>query len=82
MVKIHEQITKETWTKYRLHNGDQYCLVGWLCRDGRLRCPARDVMTAILTLYPERKAYDLLSFNDHPDTTFDDVLRVLKVADV
>lgn len=36
----------------------------------------------IMTLYPGRMRHSLITFNDHPDTTFEDIQRVLKVADV
>ena len=76
--------------KNSLHAGDRHCLVGWLMLvhstwDQHVR-NIRNVGKAIEVLYPERvgvtgKAF-LAGFNDHPETTFEDVLRVLKVADV
>ena len=81
MPKIHEQITKETWTKYFLHSNYRRCLAGWLL--SRSIFDMSSVRAAIDVLYPERMETDgIIGFNDHPDTTFEDVLRVLKVADV
>ncbi len=64
-----------------------WCLMGMQYRLGR-RVESR-LAEAIVSLYPKRvnvyprKArYIVISFNDHPDTTVEDVIRVCKLADV
>ena len=90
MSKIHEQITEETWNKYELHVLDSSgkiqssCLVGWMYKQGyRVVRNIKEytvLLNAIEMLYPRFNG--ILSFNDALETTFDDVLRVLKVADL
>jgi hypothetical protein len=95
-MKLYETINEHNWTKGgpELWFNGRRCLVGHL---GSLYgYPHSEKITsalleAIETLYPGRadgyapnggmKPY-LFLFNDDPDTTLDDVLRVCKVADV
>lgn len=85
-MKIWEQITKDTWCKSALEDGNgRACLLGWLIRlkACTLKTDRVAVRNAILALFPDRAgSYGLVSFNNHVATTFEDVLRVLKIADV
>lgn len=90
--KIYERITAENWAKGDGANPPRYpkvCLVTemshlfgqtWAISPENTR-----LVEAIRALYPERNYhgdYFPHVFNDHPDTTVEDVLRVLKFADV
>jgi hypothetical protein len=82
-VKLYETITAENWHKGDLTNedGSKRCLMGHL-QDGHYNS-TRDVSNAIAALYPERgglRGGNIASFNDHLDTTLEDIIRVCKVA--
>ena len=81
MSKLYETITAENWIKGDFNDGQgRGCLLGH-----GILCPEPNaydrVLAAIRVLYPLRYG-SIPSFNDHPDTTLDDVLRVCKLADV
>ena len=93
MAKLFETLTAENWRKgYFSRWGKVGCLVFHLARipgsDGKM---TQDLLAAAGLLYPDRMESAratksgwarLGCFNDHPDTTLEDVLRVLKCADV
>lgn len=95
-MKIHETITRETWTKramardiigvpisFNEPEAVSWCLLGWLARFRVTLEERRVVDEAIQALFPERFGQDgVPTFNDHTDTTFEDVLQVLKAVDV
>ena len=70
--------------------GAQFCKLClkaalFLYREGPYRHKANLVRDAIQDLYPDRtgrSVCEIVSFNDHPDTTWEDVERVLERADV
>ena len=94
-MKISETITKETWTKgafARDKNGnavgilDQravaWCLIGWIEKVYFNSWPSkvrREVAAQIKVTTVFRTTAD---FNDHPETTFEDVLDLCKRANV
>lgn len=91
-MKLHETLTRENWCKGSpLHwSKGKLCLIGHL---GPHRSDAtwQRVREAIGVLFPERctrlgvKPYSAVyisAFNDHQETTLEDVRRVLKLADV
>jgi len=92
--KLHETVTAENWRQgsygwdtdrlcLGAHIREAYGLTGLNDRVGPL------VVEAIMTLYPDRvdcfaTQFALLpisAFNDHADTTVEDVVRVLKLVD-
>ena len=97
MSKLYETITAENWSKTAnsgsgptcvgLHARRLYSLVGY-----QAVSDAWDALLAAVTmLYPQRAWVEPIlqsnivqigRFNDHPDTTLEDVLRVCKLADV
>lgn len=91
MSKLYEKITAENWVKgvgrtstgrrcLTVHAHDEY----WAAdahEHMRAEAWAR-IGEAIRMLYPDRAGKGIPFFNDHPDTTLDDVIRVCKVADV
>ena len=89
MPKIHEQITEETWIKHKLHKVEDHrilgsCMEGWIdlvYSNPGYNSIRMDLEDTVKLLFPERECFTIAVFNDHPDTTFDDVLRVFKVAD-
>lgn len=87
-MKILDILTDETkWIKGRLLNGHGgYCLRGALSRASRgqhglYEQKEEALLSAIKTLYPDGPG-SITLFNDHPDTTFSDIQRVVKFADV
>lgn len=89
-MKLYERITAENWHKGSMFGPQpgQACLMGHMIW-GIPECVSTDtcerVRNAIGVLYPERggaTGKSMAGFNDHPDTTFEDVQRVLKFADV
>ena len=67
------------------------CLMGWLERADRLDGELSRVADAARVLFPERMdpahpthrdECAVTDFNDHRDTTVEDVRRVLKLADI
>ena len=90
-MKLYETINAENWHQgdYESPDGRRYCLAGHgirLC----ILAPAHSrretrgykaIMSALRVLFPER-GNTIADFNDHPDTTVEDVIRVCKVADV
>ena len=84
-MKLYEKVTRDNWIKGSVGNGDKHCLVGHIW-DMRPLVNVRPLYDAIKMLYPERVGgiggRTIAAFNDHPDTTFEDVQRVLKFADV
>ena len=91
MSKLYETITAKNWGKgdkgFGNPNGPgcimHHASVGGLFMD-RTRPLYTELVAAILALYPDRYSQmdTVAYFNDHPDTTLEDVLRVLKLADV
>jgi hypothetical protein len=89
-VKLYETITAENWVKGSYTSRESHCLVGHL--NARRIYMIEDftrLVDAIRLLFPERLMKAMPSsmllaeiFNDHPDTTVEDVIRVCKVADV
>jgi hypothetical protein len=88
-MKLYETITAENWIKGALGDGQgRACLIGHLMRvygDARAYFEAMDLLaTSIKAVYPERYSEQATraTFNNHPDTTLEDILRVCKLADV
>ena len=83
-MKLYETITAENWKKGGIGVGPTHCLVGHLIYSEADPSVVMPIHQAIRTLYPERVEGSriMVAFNDHPDTTFEDVQRVLKFADV
>ena len=87
--KLFETITAENWGKGIGHfppiTGRE-CLLTLLAKRnlGGTSKEYGRLSEAIGLLYPDRagKGRLLHVFNDHPDTTLEDMLRVCKVADV
>lgn len=80
----------DTWGKRSFYFEGKYCLVGGLDKVspswafvGR-QVAVDHIRTAIHNLFPERGLFNgqIFHFNDHPDTTKDDVIRVLERAKV
>ena len=81
--KLYETINAGNWIKGRLYNGEKACLIGHGWRLGGQWY--RPLENAIRLLYPERIIPGenvIVGFNNHPETTVEDVLWVCKVADV
>ena len=82
-MKIHEQITKETWVKGRGHRGDARCLHMWCCVVyGYEYVDALSSLHRALDSLPGHANQGVVEFNDAPETTFEDILRLCKLADV
>ena len=87
-MKLYETITAENWSPLGWGSDNFGCLLKHLSRRylDPASCLASHIAlsSAIKMLYPERagRGGDVVTFNDHPDTTLDDVLRVCKFADV
>ena len=90
-MKLYETITAENWAKYFPMQDNSGCVYSHLLamdlRSGTDRRILNDLAEIVRLLFPERVyARDSLmvvgDFNDHPDTTVEDVIRVCKVADV
>lgn len=86
-----EVLARTGWTKHAFtDDGGRHCLQGALydaygvCPDrvsGELAQDVRLVNETIEEQYPERfGAVGISRFNDHPETTLDDVIRVLEKA--
>lgn len=83
-MKILDVLTDEKkWLKNKWNNlAGGYCLMGALAQTDQHYGVAHEALReAIVTLYPGR-GDSCVSFNNHPDTTFDDIKRVCKFADV
>lgn len=93
--KLYETVNTGNWIKGRMGVGQEHCLLGHLLFGPHghesllvLNEDIRAVYSAIYFLYPDRvndpdgSKGSMTTFNDHPETTIDDILRVLKVADV
>jgi len=85
-MKLYETLTAENWTK-----GVSGCLINHLIRlglDDVIDSPEYARLIEAITLFwpervPDPYQYTVVfEFNDHPDTTLEDVIRVCKVADV
>ena len=77
-MKLSKILTEKNWRK-NLRVG-QRCIALALCR---LPHQHWDIMRQVIAeLFPERGQKGIVLFNDHPDTTVEDVLRVCKTADV
>ena len=74
------------WVKGVAATNQGWCLAVAVVKAGRTAHELRAVEDAILVLFPERfnatAACPIIGFNDHPETTFEDVVRVVKVAGV
>ena len=86
-MKLYETINAENWAKgiMRSRDGSRACIVGHaiaLYPIGDRESVYRDIEDAIRVVFPGRTRGIIGDFNDHPDTTVDDVIRVCKVADV
>ena len=92
--KLYEIINKDNWDKsYQFGDARSLrptCLFGHLVRLGWEFESQEALFKAVVLLYPDRlgdedrwgQAGIIGFFNDHPETTVEDVLRVCKVADV
>ena len=91
--RLYETITAENWGQGFIESGRRACLVGharklyWHLGAGREKSIYQPLSEAILVLFPDRihnafPAALVGDFNDHPDTTVEDVRRVCKLADV
>lgn len=91
-MKLYETINTGNWTKKStLREDGRRCVVGhsWAIYPRKAIKLGRiyeDLDRAATLLFPDRvkgKVYRaVVNFNDHPDTTVEDVVRVCKVADV
>lgn len=95
-MKLHETITAENWDKTMPNREDaeRGCVFFHMTKvyePGAWGLLVLDLDRAIAALYPERTMWKpefgisvsaLGCFNDHKDTTLEDVLRVCKFADV
>ena len=95
-MKLYERINDGNWFKGKFvsNDGTRRCLLGHaieerlftLCGAGNiLENPTYQALSAAINLlYPDRSSdwSGVAHFNDHPDTTVEDVIRVCKVADV
>ena len=91
-MKLYERLTEETWGKGYVRLDGRGCLTRHFMMDlptpGERIQAGRAVAEAIRLLYPDRMLpyttgwVGIGRFSDHPETTIDDVLRVLKFADV
>ena len=93
--EMRDRVTRHTqWTKFKLHTEKKTrsCLVGWVRKiENELgnqyqgdSIKAKDlIMEVIKEQFPERLNrfnQNIPSFNDHPDTTFEDVRLVIEKA--
>ena len=82
--KILDRLREKGWIKGRLGTaGGPNCMAGAGLFQG-LKCKAL-ILSIIREQYPDRSTFPewevtIPSFNDHPDTTFADVERVLEKA--
>lgn len=90
--------TEKDWTKgYYARNSEGlkvlpdsgeavcYCISGAICASGTGYASTEMVTNAIKALFPERvhpEGHAVPEFNDHPETTFDDVCKVIELAGV
>jgi hypothetical protein len=86
-VKLYETINAGNWTQFAIEDDDgRMCLVGHAQRLGVWNDHTATRLTeAIMALYPQRVTRDCavrVTFNNHVDTTVEDVIRVCKLADV
>lgn len=88
-MKLYETVNAENWQKGYPWDEGRMCLQGRLLMAGHFDFDA--VLDVCDVLFPGRShetdGFMIPSrfvhlFNDHPDTTLEDVIRVLKVADV
>lgn len=89
MPKLYETITAENWVKeptgFYAKTGTKGCLLAHLSQRLGERWMGVEygcLVEAAKILFPDRIGLGLGRFNDHPDTTLEDILRVCKVADV
>ena len=83
-MKIHEQITRETWMKGKWRQGDARCLLTWCATVYDIRT-MHDVLSSLqmaIHALPGHTRQSIVGFNDAPETTFEDILRLCKLADV
>ena len=81
--KIHEQITEESWERGTSTDKGKLCIALWCMRRyGFQGCeqPLRKI--AEILGFASFKSADIMAWNDSPDRTFGEVLKVLKEADV
>lgn len=91
-MKVLDVLTNEKkWLKNGWSDGyDKFCVMGAINKTDQSYDDAANALhEAILVLYPERMAQwkdgcsrCCVYFNNHPDTTFEDIQRVVKFADV
>lgn len=93
-MKLYETITAENWYKGAFVGpwGDRRCLLGHALGLGLMEfhnavnSPVfKELAACARFLYPERTSgsdLDVAFFNDHPDTTVEDVIRVCKLANL
>jgi hypothetical protein len=91
MTKLYETINKTNWVKYHFsaRKRQAACLSGHVNRLYPRNCRS-DVISnlerVIKVVFPERVCSSaggvIAYFNDYPDTTVADVIRVCKIADV
>jgi hypothetical protein len=98
MLKLREVLTDETkWIKgnYAVDahglrtpayapTAVCFCIVGAVrrCYDSDNPTAISALRDAARQLYPNRIGETVSSFNDHPDTTFEDVVKVIELAGV
>lgn len=88
--------TEKDWTKgyfARAEDGEKveiddtsatcYCLIGAMDK-ANLRSFSEAMCESVKKLFPERTqhGHPIVIFNDHPETTFDDVCKVIELAGV
>jgi len=91
-MKLYEAITAENWIQggggFDVDGRERLCLglrMQKMYDDAFDRGIVDRIEAAITALFPYRvgrSAIVLVKFNDHPDTTVEDIIRVCKVADV
>ena len=79
---MNYSFTEDQWGQGRTFGAGRACLLGHMSRAGRRGAFAGYLLISIRALFPERTndSAVVAAFNDHPDTTFEDVQLVWKHA--
>lgn len=82
--KLSERITAANWYKGGLHNQQhtKWCVLGHMTDEEARYVYVEPMSKVIRELFPERVDLRFTSvivgFNDHPDTTFDQLMKVIE----
>jgi len=79
---VNYSFTEDQWGKGRTFDAGRACLLGHLYLSGRRGVFSGHLYRSVSALFPERTGAlgVVAGFNDHPDTTFEDVQLVWKHA--